>query len=130
MSRKLTDKQKKFADLKLETGNATQSALKTYDTEDYDTAKSIGHENLTKPHIIAYLESKQPEYINRMDKLSLTAKSDMVKFVSTKDLLDRSGLKPIEKTQSVNFNVDIKLDETERRLKDKYEQELKASFIG
>jgi hypothetical protein len=34
---KLTKKQKAFADKYLETNNATQSALETYDTKDYMT---------------------------------------------------------------------------------------------
>ena len=48
---KLTIKQRKFVKRYADTGNATKSAMKVYDTSNYNTAKSIGYENLTKPHI-------------------------------------------------------------------------------
>ena len=50
--RKPTLKQRRFIKAYVENGgNATQAAWVAYDTEDYDTAKSIGCENLTKPYI-------------------------------------------------------------------------------
>lgn len=48
---KLTKKQRKFVNEYADTGNGTQSALKAYNTEDNNTAKSIASENLTKPAI-------------------------------------------------------------------------------
>jgi phage terminase small subunit len=54
---KLTPKQKAFADYYLELGNATESAKKAgYSSK---TAKEMGCENLTKPHILAYMEGLQ-----------------------------------------------------------------------
>ena len=59
MSKKLTPKQKKFADNYIESGNATQSAIKAgYSRK---TAKSVGSENLTKPDIKSYIEKKMKE---------------------------------------------------------------------
>ncbi|MGI1808864.1 terminase small subunit [Pediococcus pentosaceus] len=59
MSKKLTPKQKKFADSYIESGNATQSAIKAgYSRK---TAKSVGSENLTKPDIKSYIEKKMKE---------------------------------------------------------------------
>ncbi|MGK4058292.1 terminase small subunit [Loigolactobacillus coryniformis] len=54
MSRKLTPKQKKFADNYIKSGNATQSAIDA----DYSkkAARSIGQENLTKPDIKSYID--------------------------------------------------------------------------
>lgn len=53
---KLTLKQQRFADEYIITGNATQSAI----TAGYSkkTAKSIGQENLTKPDIKKYIDSR------------------------------------------------------------------------
>ncbi|MDA2925527.1 terminase small subunit [Acidobacteria bacterium AH-259-L09] len=52
MKRQPTPKQQHFIQAYAETGgNATQAALQAYDTQDYDTAKAIGCENLTKPYI-------------------------------------------------------------------------------
>lgn len=48
---KLTRKQKGFVKDYIESGNGTQAALKNYDT-DYNTARSIASENLTKPAIV------------------------------------------------------------------------------
>ena len=50
--RKPTLKQRRFIKAYVQNGgNATQAAWVAYDTQDYDTAKSIGCENLTKPYI-------------------------------------------------------------------------------
>jgi phage terminase small subunit len=56
---KLTEKQKRFADYYIETGNATESAIKAgYSRK---TAKEIASENLTKPNIKEYIDSRLKE---------------------------------------------------------------------
>ena len=55
----LNERQKAFADYYIELGNATQAAIKAGYSE--DSARSIGSENLTKPDIIAYIESRLAE---------------------------------------------------------------------
>lgn len=59
MSKKLTPKQKKFADNYIKSGNATQSAIDA----DYSkkTARSIGQENLTKPDIKSYIDERMQQ---------------------------------------------------------------------
>ena len=53
---KLTEKQKAFADYYIESLNATQSAIRAgYSIE---CARSIGYENLTKPHIKSYIDER------------------------------------------------------------------------
>ncbi|MEK4425882.1 terminase small subunit [Solibacillus sp. FSL K6-1523] len=56
---KLTIKQQRFADYYIETGNATESAIRAGYSE--KTARSIGQENLTKPDIIKYIEKRNEE---------------------------------------------------------------------
>ena len=56
---KLTPKQQAFADYYIQTGNATEAAIKAGYSE--KTAKETGYENLTKPHIKQYIEEKQKE---------------------------------------------------------------------
>ena len=51
---KLTEKQKRFADYYVKTGNATQSAIKAGYSK--NTARFIGNENLTKPNIAEYIK--------------------------------------------------------------------------
>lgn len=52
----LNERQKAFADYYIELGNATQAAIKAGYSE--DSARSIGSENLTKPDISDYIESR------------------------------------------------------------------------
>ena len=56
---KLTQKQKRFVDEYLVSGNATQSALKAGYSK--KAAKQIGTENLAKPSIRAYIEERSAE---------------------------------------------------------------------
>ena len=59
MARKLTPKQKLFCDYYIETGNATEAALKAgYSSK---TARSIGAENLTKPYIKEAIKIRNKE---------------------------------------------------------------------
>lgn len=56
---KLTEKQKRFADYYIETGNATESAIRAGYSK--KTAKEMGHENLTKPHLREYIDKRLEE---------------------------------------------------------------------
>lgn len=59
MERKLTDKQKKFADAYIEEPNATKAAISA--GYSHTTARSIGAENLTKPDIKKYIDERMAE---------------------------------------------------------------------
>lgn len=68
---KLTEKQKRFADYYIETGNATEAARRAgYSNK---TAKVIGRENLTKPYLRAYIDEriaeKDAERIAKQDEI-------------------------------------------------------------
>ena len=56
---KLTPKQKAFAEYYIETGNATESAIKAGYSQ--NTARVIGQENLLKPAIKSYIDEKMKE---------------------------------------------------------------------
>lgn len=56
---KLTPKQKAFADYYIELGNATEAAIKAGYSK--RTAKETGYENLTKPHIMQYIDERMKE---------------------------------------------------------------------
>lgn len=107
MARKLTKKQEGFARDYLETGNGTQSALKNYDTEDAKTASVIAAENLAKPSIKAYLEDKASKAAEIVFEIAQFGENDSVKLSASKDILDRAGYKAVEKTQSMNLNVEL-----------------------
>lgn len=57
--KKLTPKQKAFADEYLKSGNATQAAIKAGYSD--KSARFVGAENLTKPNIKAYIDAKMAE---------------------------------------------------------------------
>lgn len=56
MARKLTKKQRGFVNAKADGKPGVIAVLENYDTTDYNTAKSIASENLTKPYIVKELE--------------------------------------------------------------------------
>lgn len=55
--RKITLKQKRFADKYIESGNGTQSILNSYDANP-NTARVMAVENLAKPSITEYIANK------------------------------------------------------------------------
>ncbi|MDM5264691.1 terminase small subunit [Sulfurovum sp. XTW-4] len=60
---KLTQKQKRFCEEYLIDLNATQAAIRAGYSE--NTAKEMGYENLTKPHIANFISEKQKEVRDR-----------------------------------------------------------------
>lgn len=56
IDRKLTPKQQAFADYYIESGNASESAVRAGYSE--STARFIGAENLTKPNIKTYIDEQ------------------------------------------------------------------------
>lgn len=68
---KLTEKQKRFADHYIETGNAAESAVRAGYSE--KTAAEMGYENLNKPHLRQYinirLEEMNAERIMKADEV-------------------------------------------------------------
>lgn len=60
---KLSVKQQKFADLYIETGNATQSVIDAGYAK--KSARSVGSENLTKPDIKEYIDKRMTEMADK-----------------------------------------------------------------
>lgn len=54
---KPTLKQKEFAKLYVQTGNATEAAVQVYDVGNRNTAQALGSENLAKPIVQAEIDS-------------------------------------------------------------------------
>ena len=104
----LTKKQAEFVKEYLDTGNGVQSALKAYDTEDDSTAGNIASENLKKPKILEYLESVADKVASNMYHLALNAESEQVQLGAGKDILDRAGYKPVDKSELSNPDGNLK----------------------
>lgn len=58
----MTEKQKRFCDFYIETGNAKEAAIRAGYSE--KTAKQIGQENLTKPDLRTYIDERLAELKN------------------------------------------------------------------
>lgn len=130
---RLTKKEKGFADAYIETGNGVQSALQNYNTDSYGTAAVIAHENLSKPKVKAYLESKAERAAEIIFELAESSEVDSVKLNASKDILDRAGFKVAEPEQQKNesgntynfvFNAQTQADVRE------IEDRIKARLIG
>ena len=59
---RMTEKQKRFCDFYIETGNPTQAAIKAGYSE--KTAAAIGAENLIKPNLKSYIDERLAELKN------------------------------------------------------------------
>lgn len=59
---RMTEKQKRFCDFYIETGNATQAAIKAGYSK--KTAAAIGAENLIKPNLKSYIDKRLAEMKN------------------------------------------------------------------
>jgi phage terminase small subunit len=73
----LTEKQKRFADYYIESGNATEAAVKAGYSE--KTARFIGAENLTKPNIIAYVD----KILGAKDKERIASQDEVLEFLTS-----------------------------------------------
>lgn len=114
MSKRLTQKEKKFADTFIDTGNGTKSALVAYDTEDENTAAVIASRTLSKDKVQNYIHSKAEKAAEIVFTIAQHGDSDGVRLAASKDILDRAGFKPTEK--QVTINVDATYTEKTREL--------------
>lgn len=124
---RLTKKEKGFADDFIETGIGVTSALKNYDTDNYNTAGVIANENLKKHKIQEYIASKAENASQRIFELSKQNENLPVALNASKDILDRAGFKAVEKTLNVNFDVDVK-DPHAMELAKEYEEKLRQAI--
>ena len=113
MATNLTRKQRKFVKEYLATGNATESALQVYDTDDREVASVIGSQNLTKVNVQnAIQESLKDEDLALKHKQLLNQKK-IEYFVFPKKMSDE------EITEKVN-NVGIEIINIQEGEKGKY----------
>ncbi len=99
MSKNLTKKQDKFVKEYLDTGNGTQAALKAYDTKNENTASSIAWENLRKPEIQVAIQDSAKTAQAVILQLAQSAENESVRLNASKDILDRAGFKPVDKSE-------------------------------
>lgn len=102
--RRLTPKQQKFADYYIETGNATEAAIKAGYSK--KTAKQIGQENLTKPYLKEYIDERMKELADKrimgmqeaLELLTSIARGEMTEEVIVTFM---DGYEKVEKTPDI-----------------------------
>ena len=101
-----TNMQEKFVEHFCLTGNATESAReagyskKTARQQGHTLKNTLGKEIEDK--INRLLQEKVPMGINWLLQLAESSPSDSVRLGAIKDLLDRAGLKPVERIEQTN----------------------------
>jgi phage terminase small subunit len=115
----LSKKQREFVKEYIDTGHGTNSALKAYDitlegktkVEIERTASTIAWENLGKPKIIKAIQDASSIAQSVVVELAQNSSNDSVRLGASKDILDRAGFKPVDKTdhttggEKITFNI-------------------------
>lgn len=135
----LTHKEQGFVKDYVETHNATEAASRNYDVKSRDVARSIGAENLTKPHIqkvVRNLIDEIPDDLIKkvhLEGLNATYKSGrdtLPDYATRHKYLDTTyklrGDYAAEK--HINLNVNVSDNPKAQELAQQYEEELKKNL--
>ena len=115
----ITPQQQKFIDYFALTGNASQSAVDAGYSE--KTSRQKGHElkNLYRSEIVKatqkLLTDQVPAGLRWLSELAESAESESVRLGAIRDLLDRAGLKPVERVETTTIEK-MSTEEIEREL--------------
>lgn len=118
MATKLSKKEKGFAKDYIDTGNGVQSAMNNYDVSSYSSAGAIASQNLKKLRIQSYIQDHAENAEAMIYTLSQTSEQDGVRLNASKDIMDRAGFKPVEKSQSISVNIEVESTEEIKKLAD------------
>jgi len=116
VKRKLSEKQTALVDTLVSEGCSVQEAAEKAGYSSGESARTSGHRALALPHVQQYMHEKMLETFGlsatgalaTVSRLSRNAKSEYVQLEASKDLLDRAGYKPIDRSQ-VQVAGDIKV---------------------
>ena len=117
---RITKKQKLLVDTIVASGCSVTKASAIAGYAKGESGRVTASKTLRLPHIQEYMQQRVRESIglnatkasNKMLQLSSSAKSEYVQLEASKDILDRAGYKPIEKSMNLitgNINVSIDL---------------------
>jgi len=115
-ARKLTDKQVALVDTLVAEGCSIAKAAELAGYAAGESGRVSAHRALKAPHVQQYMQSRMNEVFGlsatsalaTVRRLSSGAKSEYVQLEASKDLLDRAGYKPIDRSQ-VQVAGDIKV---------------------
>jgi len=114
--RKLTDKQIALVDTLVAEGLSIKDAASKAGYAEGESGRVSAHRALKAPHVQQYMAQRMNETFGlsatsalaTVRRLSSSAKSEYVQLEASKDLLDRAGYKPIDRSQ-VQVAGDIKV---------------------
>jgi phage terminase small subunit len=115
-NRKLTDKQTALVDTLVTTGCTLREAAEVAGYAAGESGRVSASRTLKLPHVQQYMMQAVAEQLGmnatvaaaRVLKLATGAKSEYVQLEASKDILDRAGFKPIDRSQ-VQVAGDIKV---------------------
>ena len=116
LNRKLTPKQEPLVDTLVASGCSVTQAAKDAGYADGDSGRVSASKALRQPHVPQYMMRRVSEQLglnatvaaSRVMQLATRAKSEYVQLEASKDILDRAGYKPIDRSQ-VQIAGDIKV---------------------
>jgi len=116
VTKKLTDKQTALVDTLVALGCSVTQAAKEAGYAQGESGRVSAHKALRQPHVQMYMMERISEQLGmnatvaaaKVLKLAQGAKSEYVQLEASKDILDRAGFKPIDRSQ-VQVAGDIKV---------------------
>jgi predicted house-cleaning noncanonical NTP pyrophosphatase (MazG superfamily) len=115
----MTEKQDKFIETYVATGNATQAAISAGYSE--KTARAKGYQLKNQLHskiqeeVQKSIADKIPSSLKWLSDLAENAESESVRLGAIKDILDRAGLKPVDKVETTTIEQ-MSADEIRKEL--------------
>ena len=119
--RRITKKQKLLIDTIVATGCSITKASKIAGYSEGESGRVTASKTLRLPHIQEYMQQRIRERIGlnatiaskKVLDLSTSAKSEYVQLEASKDILDRAGYKPIDKSMHlVSGDIQVTIDLT------------------
>jgi predicted negative regulator of RcsB-dependent stress response len=90
--------------------------MNNYDVTSENSAASIATQNLRKLKIQEAIQAHAPAAESMVYKLSQEAEGEMTRLNASKDILDRAGFKPVDKSVNLNLEVETEANEELKEL--------------
>ena len=119
IAKKLTDKQMKLVDTLVAKGCRVTQAAKEAGYAKGDSGRVSASKALRQPHVQQYMMAQVSDQLGlnatvaaaKVLKLATGAKSEYVQLEASKDILDRAGFKPIDRSQvQVAGDIRVSID--------------------
>ena len=117
--REPTDKQRVLVDTLVATGCTVREAAQAAGYAEGESGRVSASKALAQPHVQQYMMQRVSEQVGmnatvaaaKVLKLATGAKSEYVQLEASKDILDRAGFKPIDRSQvQVAGDIRVSID--------------------